>query len=411
MNVGKSSIVGLRSLFRSFTALCLSASLALPLPLSAQALPVAAEPASQAPVAGVIMEKFKIGGEEIEVTISQIPRDHEADVISSLTEKDPEHTVVLHTGENDPALQKAAKKGFFSRVKNYFAGRPEDTPALSSPELDPTVRDRILKKIKAAVKPVKDHPFGLLFTVVYAGGMAYFNFCETSSIDAASMQFLASTAWAGMLTIYTNGWFNYLRKSQNLGQTLAALTGQEHSQTLTHLWKVGTTFNATLAANALNALNALWQAGTFTGSLYSWGQVALLGAANNSNTIDATIERWEEQGKVSKDFVKYAMPVLETALALLEVATFFHISGALAAAGVITLVGLGYMLGGERLENKISAWRASIRDNHGLIGAIRQRWRQYANHGWCANRLAGMTPPRPPPEPFVSTAILNYPTW
>lgn len=355
---------------------------------------------------GAVVQKYRVNGEDLTVTMATVEAKDEAQFIEELAEKHPDNTLVAFSDKNDPAFAAAKKSSFFSRLKSVFVGKKiEDLPALHNEAVPAKTRKGIVERVKTYGRHLKENKVGVLFSVAYASGMSAFSYYQSASVEAALAQFLPTLIWSMVLTVHSNKWFQYLDKSGAMAENIGKLIGQNTNPAQAHSWNATGQFLGTLAANSLLALYTLYMSGGLLGAF----QVAWMGFLMNSNVVDPTVRRWHTEGKVSEKFINSYMPLMQMASAVAEIAAFFGVPFVGMALGVVVMSGLTYLLAGPTLEKKVSIWKRSIAGSFRRAGySIRGQFNSTLKE--CAKYLAAPKPYVPPPEEFVSWASLKH-SW
>lgn len=253
---------------RVFFTLVLSATMALP--PQAYAAGSSQSPGRPATTEGVpvVLQPIVDGnGREALLAIAPVPQNEEAGVVTRLANSHPDNTILMVSGQNDPALKAAAKTGFLKRIKTFIASSVGAAPIFSLGTLSAKTEEKLRAKIEA-MRPSKSDTSGIMLSLIYGGTIGVSTFYASGSVEAGlaitTMYFL----WNSLLMFRPEFYNKAVDFGGNTGiatgRLVASLFGRELSEREKHLYEVLGRFAVAWSINFVQASAVKYASGDFS---------------------------------------------------------------------------------------------------------------------------------------------------
>lgn len=365
------------SFVKSLMAMLVSATMAFPSSLWADKLESqrAAKAAEQQRMAtdGIpfLLEPLKLkNGQTVYLTMAAVPMAVESTVVTTLAKNNPERSVLVINGPDDPAFKAAAATGYLPWMNTFVADRIDQAPLTYTNQLAPTIKAGLLNRIKSISAFASEKRFALMTAIVVGGMMGNFTLYTSSSVSAGLKVFAVAFLWAAFQNVMKDKWEWALEHggivTKNIVLGAAATIGRAlkfsktdvKKETAQSLEAFGS-FLVPLAANLAMVSFVFSVAGSYDNF---W--VTLLAAFTVSyDILDKKLKSFVDRGWMSAAIMAGWIGLRSLAGPIFDVLSFMHVPNVELGLGLLTLTGLLWAAIGTDFDAKVGnkIWETGFR--------------------------------------------------
>ena len=346
--------------------LALSITIAAPVQLWARDLtttsgPTLAAGAAKDGVPFIYQEGQDAQGRSTFMFIAAVPEELERETILRMAGNDPKNLNLVVNGPDDPGFRAAMDSGNLDWINTYRAGTLEQSTVVRD-ETDVNLKTRVLNKSKEMWGNVKGARYGVMMAFGYAGVISVGSvYVQTASVTATIGTFIPMGLMAGFVASQSRTWLGMLNKSGDgaaalVAKVTGAFGGKLDAANKT-AWRKAAMFGTTLAINGAQAKFVT----AMSNEHLEYGHLMMLAFATNYAVWDLTVDRLVHQNKIDHKWEPryFAFQLLAGTLA--ELAVYSHVPNVEAGLGVIVAAGLGYFVGGEKIESGVMWAKTQVR--------------------------------------------------
>jgi hypothetical protein len=341
--------------------------------------------------ASVFVEAVNVGGKPAYLTVAAVPEKDEQVLVKELARRDAKNKnfYLAVSGPDDPALKAALDSGYLPWINTFHIVPAERAPLLNSDHVSPSLKSRILDKVKKISDFAREKKRGLFMALTYGSAVSGFTLYESSSIEAGLGVLIPLTLWMSFVVSFPMHWDKMLEKGGKLHakivRTVLHWFGRELGPVDKHLLMVAGKFNTSWAVSAASVAYVFWQAGT----LDSLMQALWFGFINNYNIWDATMFRKIKDKTFSPSVAETYFTLQFFAGTVAEVAAYLHTPHMEFMLGSITATGLVYLGAGQALEKGLGLLRDKVKVTvqNGVANVSKMRRRLQAARGFFRKRV------------------------
>jgi hypothetical protein len=338
-----------------------------------------------------LVEPIQINGQTAYLAMASVPQTQERELVTELAKRDAKHMILAVTDPDDPALKAALESGYLPWINTFQIGDASRSSVLKSSSgvsspMGPTLKKKILAKVRQITDYAKKKKRGLFFALVYASAVSGFTLYDSSSIDAGTAVLIPIFLLSAFISTQSMKWGKVLEKGEQfhvrMAKTVLGWFGRELTSMDKHLLQVTGRFNTSWAVSSLSVAYIFWQAGTLENLL----QAVWFGFLANYNIWDSTMFRKVREKVISADAAETYFSVQLVAGTVAEVAAWFHMPHFQLIVGTITTAGLLYLGAGPAIDRKVASLKRSFRPIT-RAKVLRRRARGFVRT--CADLLSG----------------------